>query len=363
MKIFFSTFYDSSFGMGGAEQVLLDLAASIQSHSGDVALCAVNPGDLSDRLRQAGVRVVELPRTKAKTWKILEGYRSILHAFRPDIQHSFHRYSAFLLDLFFSNHAPIIYTEQVLRRDRRLFFRYGHRVTACHETVRQNLIAHYGVRPDRVVTIPNAVKKRDVSAAKLEGLRARYPRSGGEVFALCTGRLEEQKGHRYLIGALKVMNPEIRRRLKMFLAGEGSLRPSLMRMAGEAGVHENLVFLGHVPEVPEYLALCDFFVLPSLWEGLPLSVLEAYSQERPVLATDIPGTRESVQIGVTGFLVPPADENALALGLERCVRDAQGLRAMGRAAAQWWAREFSFERMIEGYRKLYREMLLKKNPS
>ena len=133
------------------------------------------------------------------------------------------------------------------------------------------------------------------------------------------------------------------------LAGEGDERSRLEQMARTLGLAERVRFLGYRPDIPELLAVCDLFVLPSLYEGLPLAVLEAMAASRPVVATAVGGTDEVVTDGESGLLVPPAEPAALTaairtiLELTRASRDGWVRRARpvpGRSSprAGWSAR-------------------------
>src|SRR5439155_22355430 len=95
-------------------------------------------------------------------------------------------------------------------------------------------------------------------------------------------------------------------------AGDGPLRAALEQRAIALGIHDRVLFLGERKDIPALLARCDVFVLPSLNEGLPLTVLEAMAAERPVVATNVGGLPELVADGVRGILVPPAGPRALA---------------------------------------------------
>ena len=112
---------------------------------------------------------------------------------------------------------------------------------------------------------------------------------------LTVARLDPQKGHRYLLAAATEVPEAV-----FALVGEGGERAALENQARTLGVAERVRFLGHRDDVPELLAACDLFVLPSLYEGLPLSVLEAMAAAKPVVATAIDGTTEAVVHEVTG---------------------------------------------------------------
>ena len=188
-------------------------------------------------------------------------------------------------------------------------------------------------------------------------LKRQYPKQPGQIFAVCIGRLEKQKGHRYLISAVARLPETYRKRLLIFFAGDGSLEAELKKQISRERIDPCFVFLGYTRQIPEFLSLCDFMILPSLWEGLPLSILEAYSLSRPVIATDIPGTRESLKDKVEGSLVAPTDEKALAEAIRHWMDAPEEIVKMGKAAYQRWRQEFSFEKMVEDYHWFYEKVL------
>jgi glycosyltransferase involved in cell wall biosynthesis len=100
----------------------------------------------------------------------------------------------------------------------------------------------------------------------------------------------------------------------------------------------------------------DLMVLPSLWEGLPIVVLESFAHGVPVVATDIPGTRELVTNGVTGWLVQPADPDSLADGLLSALRDGTG-RTRVREEARKKVVNFSVEKVAAQYKLLYEDLI------
>lgn len=355
MKILYTHLYDASFGMGGAEKVLLDLALAFKE-KGETVEAAVNQSRLAEKLSDAGIPVTRIYWSKPRTFHTLHRLKQTAARFQPDVIHSHHRYTTFLSDLFLKKTAPVLHTEHVLRFDKKLLFRTGDLVTAVHESVAQNLADYFRVDPRKIITIPNAVRKPEPGPARMNAIRQRMPKTKGELWALFIGRLEEQKGHIYLVDAVAALNSSERGRLRFVLAGDGSLEPMLKRRVAELGVEKNFFFLGHTDEVPEWLVLCDFVVLSSLWEGMPLSVLEAFSAAKAVLATDIPGTREVMVDQVTGWLVKAKDSNAFAEGLRRVLSRPEDAVSFGANAYRRWESEYSFDVMIERYRTAYESL-------
>jgi glycosyltransferase involved in cell wall biosynthesis len=122
-------------------------------------------------------------------------------------------------------------------------------------------------------------------------------------------------------------------------------------------VSDRVVFLGYRQDIPDLLASCDLFVLPSLFEGLPLSILEAMAAGKPVIASAIGGTDEAVLHGETGLLVPPADPTALAAAIHTVLSNpllARRLAAAGKARVY---RTFSAEAMVQRVTQTYEEIL------
>ena len=168
------------------------------------------------------------------------------------------------------------------------------------------------------------------------------------------GRLETQKGHVYL---LEAWTEVIRARpdARLLVVGEGSLRGELARQARDAHIAESVIFTGFRSDVPRLLDTVDVLALPSLHEGMPLTVIEAAAAGRPVVATAVDGTPEVVRDGETGYLVPPADPAALAKALLAVLGDADAARRMGREAHRWARERFDIGAHVEATARVYRE--------
>ena len=115
--------------------------------------------------------------------------------------------------------------------------------------------------------------------------------------------------------------------LTLLMIGEGDLKADAVNLAEELGIADRVVFDNFRQDVPAVLNAVDIYCLPSLWEGFPIGVLEAMAMSKAVIASDVDGTREAVEHEVTGLLVPPKNEAALATALERLIQD-QSLRTL-----------------------------------
>ncbi|HEY8284618.1 MAG TPA: glycosyltransferase [Chloroflexota bacterium] len=169
---------------------------------------------------------------------------------------------------------------------------------------------------------------------------------------LTTARLDQQKGHSYLLRAAVLVPEAI-----FVLAGSGPLRSKLVAEAAALGVGDRIIFLGQRDDVPDLLAGCDLFVLPSLREGLPLSVLEAMAAGKPVIATRIGGTNEAIKHGESGLLVPPADPVALAAAIRALLADRELASRLATAGKIRAHQEFAAPAMIQHVTRIYDELL------
>lgn len=206
----------------------------------------------------------------------------------------------------------------------------------------RNDIVRQGYPADRVIVVPNGV---DVEAAPALRL-------GDGPTILEVARLAEVKGQRTLIAALARLDATavlVGRDLERGGAYEDELRDEAMRF----GVADRTIFAGYRADVPSLLSGCDVFCLPSSAEGMPLVILEAMAQGKPVVATAVGGTPELVVDGETGLLVPPGDVDALADALAQLLGDPGQRRRMGDAGRVRAEREFSLAASTRRVLSLY----------
>jgi glycosyltransferase involved in cell wall biosynthesis len=211
-------------------------------------------------------------------------------------------------------------------------------IVAVSDATRDSLVRQ-GYPADRLVTIHNGIEP----AEPAEPVRL----ADGPI-VLEVARLAEVKGQKQLIRALEHLDATA-----VFVGRDledgGRYEEELRRAASGRRV----VFAGYRDDVPALLAGCDVFCLPSSIEGLPLVVLEAMAQARPVVATAVGGTPELVVDGETGVLVPAGDADALAEALDRLLRDPERARRLGEAGRRRVAAEFDADTLAERVLSLY----------
>ena len=142
-----------------------------------------------------------------------------------------------------------------------------------------------------------------------------------------------------------------------FIAGSGPLASELKKFTKDLGLTSHCHFLGFRQDVPLLLRSCDVFVLPSRWEGLPLTVLEAMACAKPVVATAVDGTKEAVMEGKTGYMTAPGDWQHMATAMEKLARDPNLRETMGRAGYERLMAHFLQQRVTDHHLRLYEEVL------
>jgi glycosyltransferase involved in cell wall biosynthesis len=175
---------------------------------------------------------------------------------------------------------------------------------------------------------------------------------GPGVRILMVGRLVDGKGFEDLLGAVERLED---RQLSVYLVGDGPRREALEATIDRRSL-ENVHLLGYREDIPDIMAACDVFVLPSYREGTPRVITEAMASGLPVVATDIAGIPEQVEDGTNGFLIQPGDVTALVNCLERLVSSAALREDFGMAGRQR-AERFSRERMLADIEEIYRELV------
>lgn len=183
-----------------------------------------------------------------------------------------------------------------------------------------------------IVVIPYSV----ADPTEIIGSSPSQVRDHRTVTITCLARLStQQKGQHYLLQAARMVVDE-HPRTRFLFAGNGESRAALEQLTRDLDLEGNVTFLGVVSRerLNWLMAESDIMVLPSLWEGLPVSIIESMAFGKPVVATNVGGNPELVSDGQSGLIVPARDPSALAIALERLVADPELRARMGTAARQ-----------------------------
>ncbi len=327
---------------GGSEQSLLHLLHGLDpARWRPVLLHHPAPGlaRLVDGAAALGVAVREVPRMSDAdfAWRIPAFLRS-LGSEQPAV---FHAHLSWPLACKFG-----------LIWQQRLVSAGVHRYFAVSRDVAGRLASSFSIPAAKLRVVYNGIDPGPFDAPVSPVLRAELTGGTSRAVVLTSARLAAQKGLDTLLAAAALVPDAV-----FVIAGDGPDRAVLETRARGLGIAERVRFLGPRPDVPQLLAVADLFVLPSLFEGLPLAVLEAMAAAKPVVASRIGGTDEAVVESVTGLLVPPSDPGALAGAIRTVLADPQLALRLGAAGRARVIETFSAERMVQAVEASYGELL------
>lgn len=347
--------FTDSEAFGGAEQALVRLAAAQRRAGRDVVVIHHGADELERALAREQVPHLVAPRMD-------EGLRAVpamlrfaraVRARRPAV---FHAHLSWPMACKWGLVAAALARTPVVAATSQLFVdvpvgplrraqiatlgRIVRPLIAVSQGTADNLVQRLGWPARNIVVVRNAIGPLPDDPARARRGRDRLAWTEGRVTALVPARLDAQKGHDTLVRAARDL-PGV----AFALAGDGDLAPTVRGWITEAGVSERVRMMGFQNAMDELMAACDLVVLPSLYEGLPLSLLEAMAAARPVVASDIPGTRELVVHGVTGILVPPDASDALARAIGTIASDPELAWRMGEAGRARVRAEFDVAAM------------------
>lgn len=361
--------FSDSEAFGGTERALLQLVAGLDRARWRPVLLhadAAGARQLAEEAAAIGVPVHPVPRATSAV-RGVTSMPSIARTLRRERATIFHAHQTWSLSCRYGIVAAALARVPVRVATAQLFLEMP-RLTAIdlqHALISRCLDRHiavsqfvagrlrerFGVPPERIAVIPNAVQLRS-HAPRDASLRAELAGDETTPLVLTVARLEAQKGLPFLLEAAAAVRDAV-----FVVAGDGPDRAALEAQAAALGVHDRVRFLGHRRDVPALLAVADVFVLPSLTEGFPLSVLEAMHAGVPVVATAAGGTGEIVADGVTGVLVPTADAPALATGIRSLLDDRARAERLAEAARRVVEDRHTTEAMVSATSALYESLL------
>lgn len=180
-----------------------------------------------------------------------------------------------------------------------------------------------------------------------------------EFLWLAVGRLEVAKDYPNLLRAFRMARGG---QSRLLIAGQGPTLDVCRLLANKLGIGASVQFIGLRKDVPGLMSAADAYVMSSLYEGLPLVLIEAAAAELPIVACDVGGNRDVVVHGQSGFLVPPNDPGALANAMIHVATlTHEERRTLGRNGRLHVAQQFSLDRVVDQWEALYRELLSKTN--
>lgn len=356
--------------VGGAEEMVLNLVRRLPDRYEPGVVGIHSAGPIGEEIRKTGVpfRVLGLNPGLSRPFDVLR-LRDFLHTWQPAIVHTFlltgslyGRFAAMMAGV-----PVVIGTEVNIYENKRpaharfeqWLMRGTDAVVASARSVKDFYIGQVGADPAKIEVIYNAV---DWSQLETTVARDRFRDSIGVppdvVAAGIIARLTEQKAHRVLFDAM-AQHASLQQ-LHLVVVGDGELREALKQRVEMLGLRDRVHFVGARRDLGNILNAVDLFAMPSLWEGLPLSLVLAMGAGLPVVTTRVAGIPEVVQHDVSGLLVSPGKSDELADALARVVEDASLRRSLGEQARAFVRPRFGVDNYVSSITCLYDRLLAAK---
>lgn len=362
--------------LGGGQKNLLSLAESLEKSRFDVSVCSQADGPLVNAVQKRNIRHFPVTFSKRFDRKIIRKIEAVLRENRIDILHThggvagfYGRWAAR------SCRVPVvIHTLHGIHylHYRNIFLKYAYvllerrfsKFTDALVFVSEGDLKRgkkFELAPEeKMVVVKNGIDFK-AYADKVKGIcREMYAQEmmkfgPDDVVVGTVARLHRQKGIPTLLRAAQIVRQAVPR-VKFVIAGGGPLKQRLEKFNVKLGNQDFVQILGEREDAPELLGLCDVFVLSSLWEGLPYVLMEAAALSKPVVATDVEGTRELIISGQTGILVPSQSPEALAKGVIFLLQNKKLAVQQGRKLQEDLSARYSLSGMVREMQTLYSDL-------
>ena len=351
--------------IGGLQQVVVNLCRNIDRDIFDLSvLCLRHKGEFAPEIEKLGINVFTVNRKpNSKNYLSFLDVARILRQEKIDVIHT-HNIEPFVegtLGAILSGVKSIIHTDHARPFPDELRYmihewivsQFAYRVVGVSNHTAANLIKYEKISKRKIRVIENGIDPT-LFAKKINPSQKRVE-LGLHHFDYLIGlgvRLTEQKGISYLLKAM----PEILNRfpkLALIIAGDGPLLEPLKKECIQLNIDKNVIFIGSRLDIHEILQILDVYVLPSVWEGLPMVLLEAMASSCPIIATDVGGVATAVKNGKTGLLVESMNPSSLASAVIKMLTEPTMRKNFAEAGLKLFHENFTVEIMTKKYESLY----------
>lgn len=333
-------------GQNGFEKKLEELGARVLDFS-------LSEGELQNPwqrinfyIRENNIRIVHshTPRTILEVWKAL----NLTNHIQRNVRHLATKH---LLNRPGDRNWGLAYTLY----DHLTLYVPDHIVTVS-KTMAGEVKAHPGINPSKVTAIPNAIPVSDFYQPQERESARRQLKFDDSIIAIgYTGRIEKVKNLGMLIDAFMSVNNQYPN-TRLVMIGEGSLQPSLKEYSEKLGIADAIIWTGFCSNIPQMLSALDIYVLPSINEGLSLSILEAMAAEKPVIATRVGSAVEVIEHGKTGILINPQSKEEIITAILELLGNAAYRETLSKQARQFVISHYDVKNMVDAYCDVYMKL-------
>jgi glycosyltransferase involved in cell wall biosynthesis len=319
----------TSLGFGGAERLLLSYVSMLDPKKYKFFVCSLRekPNDLQNQILQ----YAEITNLKVKNRFnpiVIYSLYKLFRLIEPDIIHTHlfqPRFYATAAHLFYRGSILITHKHNNVTPGKHNVFLivemlsilFNKKVIAISEAVKKTLKRYEFVPAKKIFVLHNGIEYQ-----KFYKVADSKSKNEGEIIIGTVCRLEHQKGIVYLLSALKIVLVQYPK-VHLEIVGEGSLRQKLEDFSNKLGISNSVTFFGKFTDVIPFYRRMNIFVLPSIYEGFGIVLLEAMAAGIPVIATRVHGIKEVMVDGESGILVPPKNPDAIAEAIIKLIENPQ----------------------------------------
>ena len=364
-----------SLGPGGAEQLMPTILKNLKQAGFNIRICALqiragNP--IASELERLGLPVDLIPIPNLRQPFNLVHILRYLRLHRPQLLHTQLEFADILGTLaakilgipsVSTVHTLDVFPEKKSAWGRMklrwfLLGKFCDRVIAVSEKTRLHYLQSGGLPPDKVITLYNGVdisRFKIMDATQTAKLKQELHLPLNSKIIITVAVLREPKGIQFMIRALPAILeqcPDVH----YLIVGDGEHGAALTDLVTALAIKNHVTFAGHRTDIPDLLACCDIFVLPTLKDALPTVLIEALAAERPIVASNVGGVPEIIENGVNGLLVPSGDPSKLAEACLKLLKDNEFSRQIVLAGNKTVQQRFNIGSQIEQLSKMYEEL-------
>ena len=353
--------------IGGIASYVTALARVLK-HRGHTVFVASGGGKLEEVLAREHIRHIYADiRTKSElSPKVIKSFlwlKKFLREEKVDLIHAHTRVTQ-VLSALLSFYCKIPYVTTChgffkRRIGRRIFGCWGKKVVAISEAVKDALIKDFNVKEEKIALIHTGIEVKRFLLGVPEGEKARMRYAWNLKRAPvigAIGRLSPVKGQDILLRAARLFTKDFSD-VNVLLIGDGPDKERLKKLCSTLGLSKNVVFAGSVTDTSKALSIMDIFVLPSIKEGLGLSLAEAMASGRPCIASRVGGIESLIEDGVTGMLVEPGNPEDLARAVKYMLTNKDKTEIFKEKAREKVINDFNIEEMTARIEKMYEDIL------
>ena len=344
------------FGLAGAETMCENLSYELIKQGVDVIVISLYEyhSAITERMEKNGIKILYLDKKPGLDFSMIRKMIKIFNSEKPDVIHT-HRYvmqyaipAAIIARIKHRVHTMhSVATKEnsnLARKINSLFYRFAHVIpVALSEEVQKTIVDEYHIKPENIPVVLNGVDLRKCI------IKSNYS-INGKIKILHIGRFAIEKNHKVLVESIADLS-ERGYDIELYLYGQGELEASIKELVKSIHKENNIYFCGLTDDIYSIMPKCDMFVLPSIYEGVPMTLIEAMGTGMPILASNVGGIPDMIENEESGLLCEPTVDGVVR-GLERLIESEEDRKRYGENAIIS-SEKFSADKMAKDYYEIY----------